>query len=65
MRIDELAYLRALAEDGHVPYAAEALGISQSTLTRAIGRLEAAVAAAHPAVRHIYFEASALRAALH
>lgn len=41
MRIDELAYLRALAEDGHVPYAAEALGISQSTLTRAIGRLEA------------------------
>ncbi|MBB3221200.1 cation diffusion facilitator family transporter [Pseudoduganella umbonata] len=40
-------------------------GMPIDEVEQAIGRLEAAVAARHPAVRHIYFEASALRAALH
>jgi cation diffusion facilitator family transporter len=40
-------------------------GMPIDEVERAIARLEAAVAAAHPAIRHIYFEASALRAALH
>ena len=31
----------------------------------AIARLEAAIAAEHPVIKHVYFEASALRAALH
>lgn len=41
MRIDEVTHFLALAADGHVAHAAEALGVSQSTLSRSIGRLEA------------------------
>jgi len=39
-------------------------GMPIDQVEQAIGRIEAAVAAAHPAIRHIYFDASALRAAL-
>ncbi|MEW7851253.1 cation diffusion facilitator family transporter [Massilia aurea] len=39
-------------------------GMSIDKVEGAIGRIEAAVAAEHPMIRHIYFEASALRAAL-
>ncbi len=41
MRIDEIAHFRALAAEGHLALAAESLGVSQSTLTRSIARLEA------------------------
>jgi len=41
VRIDEVTHFLALAEDGHVAHAAEALGVSQSTLSRSVGRLEA------------------------
>ncbi|QGZ38252.1 cation diffusion facilitator family transporter [Pseudoduganella flava] len=40
-------------------------GMPIDEVEQAIGRLEAAIAAEHPAIRHVYFEASALRAALH
>lgn len=40
-------------------------GMPIDEVEQAIARLEAAVAAGHPAIRQIYFEASALRAALH
>ncbi|HEV7183241.1 MAG: LysR family transcriptional regulator [Actinomycetales bacterium] len=40
MRIDEVTYFLALAADGHIVHAAESLGVSQSTLSRSIGRLE-------------------------
>jgi DNA-binding transcriptional LysR family regulator len=40
MRIDEIAQFRALAAEGHPALAAEALGVSQSTLTRSLARLE-------------------------
>ncbi|MFF1571567.1 LysR substrate-binding domain-containing protein [Leifsonia sp. NPDC058292] len=41
VRIDEVTHFLALAADGHVAHAAEALGVSQSTLSRSVGRLEA------------------------
>lgn len=41
MRIDEIAHFRALAAEGHLALAAEALGVSQSTLSRSLTRLEA------------------------
>lgn len=40
MRIDEIAHFRALAAEGHLALAAEALGVSQSTLSRSLARLE-------------------------
>jgi cation diffusion facilitator family transporter len=40
-------------------------GMPIDEVAQAIARLEAAIAAEHPAIRHVYFEASALRAALH
>ncbi|MEN0083716.1 MAG: LysR family transcriptional regulator [Leifsonia sp.] len=40
MRIDEIAHFRALAAEGHPALAAETLGVSQSTLTRSLARLE-------------------------
>lgn len=40
MRIDEIAHFRALAAEGHPGLAAETLGVSQSTLTRSLARLE-------------------------
>ncbi|HEX8605928.1 MAG TPA: cation diffusion facilitator family transporter [Pseudoduganella sp.] len=40
-------------------------GMPIDEVERAIARLEAAIAAEHPVIRHVYFEASALRAALH
>ncbi|QBE65811.1 cation diffusion facilitator family transporter [Pseudoduganella lutea] len=40
-------------------------GMPIDEVEQAIARLEAAVAAGHPAIRHIYFEASSLRAVLH
>jgi DNA-binding transcriptional LysR family regulator len=40
MRIDEIAQFRALAAEGHPALAAETLGVSQSTLTRSLARLE-------------------------
>ncbi|GGY09051.1 cation diffusion facilitator family transporter [Massilia dura] len=40
-------------------------GMRIDEVEQAIARLEAAVAAGHPAIRHVYFEASALRAVLH
>ncbi|WEF35445.1 cation diffusion facilitator family transporter [Pseudoduganella chitinolytica] len=39
-------------------------GMPIDEVEQAIGRLEAAIAAEHPAIRHVYFEAAALRAAL-
>ena len=39
-------------------------GMPIDQVEQAIGRIEAAVAAEHPEIRHIYFDASALRAAL-
>ncbi|WP_158865749.1 LysR family transcriptional regulator [Leifsonia sp. AG29] len=41
MRIEEIDHFRALAAEGHPALAAETLGISQSTLSRSIARLEA------------------------
>ncbi len=41
MRIDEIVQFRALAAEGHIALAAEALGVSQSTLSRSLARLEA------------------------
>lgn len=41
MRIDEIAHLQALAAEGHLALAAESLGVSQSTLSRSLARLEA------------------------
>ncbi|WP_426625213.1 LysR family transcriptional regulator [Leifsonia sp. McL0607] len=41
MRIDEIAHFRALAAEGHLALAAESLGVSQSTLSRSLARLEA------------------------
>ncbi len=41
MRIEEIAQFRALAADGHLADTADTLGVSQSTLTRTIARLEA------------------------
>jgi DNA-binding transcriptional LysR family regulator len=41
MRIDELAQFRALAAEGYLPIAADALGVSQSTLSRTVAKLEA------------------------
>jgi LysR family transcriptional activator of glutamate synthase operon len=41
VRIDEVTHFLALAADGHVAHAAESLGVSQSTLSRSVGRLEA------------------------
>ncbi|MFF1635530.1 LysR family transcriptional regulator [Leifsonia sp. NPDC058248] len=43
MRIDEIAYFRELAAEGHLSHTAEALNVSQSMLSRAIGRLESEV----------------------
>lgn len=40
MRIDEIAQFRALAAEGHLALAAETLGVSQSTLSRSLARLE-------------------------
>jgi cation diffusion facilitator family transporter len=40
-------------------------GMPIDEVEHAIARLEAAIAAGHPVIRHVYFEASALRAALH
>ncbi|MGI4717575.1 MAG: cation diffusion facilitator family transporter [Janthinobacterium lividum] len=40
-------------------------GMRIDEVERAIARLEAAIAAEHPVIRYVYFEASALRAALH
>lgn len=40
-------------------------GMRIDEVERAIARLEAAIAAEYPVIRHVYFEASALRAALH
>jgi DNA-binding transcriptional LysR family regulator len=40
MRIDEIAHFRALAAEGHTALAAETLGVSQSTLSRSLARLE-------------------------
>jgi len=40
MRIDELAHFRALVAEGYPALAAETLGVSQSTLTRSLARLE-------------------------
>lgn len=40
-------------------------GMRIDEVEQAIGRLEAAIAAEHPIIRNVYFEASALRAALH
>ncbi len=40
-------------------------GMPIDQVEAAIARLEQAIAAAHPAIRHVYFEASALRALLH
>lgn len=40
-------------------------GMRIDEVEQAIARLEAAIAAEHPVIRHVYFEASALRAALH
>ena len=40
-------------------------GMAIDEVEQAIARLEAAIAAEHPFIRHIYFEASALRAVLH
>jgi len=39
-------------------------GMRIDEVEHAIARLEAAIAAEHPAIRHVYFEASALRSAL-
>lgn len=39
-------------------------GMRIDEVEQAIGRIEAAIAAEHPIIRHVYFEASALRAAL-
>ncbi|MDN4616292.1 LysR family transcriptional regulator [Leifsonia sp. F6_8S_P_1B] len=41
MRIDEIAQFRALAAEGYLALAADALGISQSTLSRTLAKLEA------------------------
>lgn len=41
MRIDEIAHFRALAAEGHLALAAESVGVSQSTLSRSLARLEA------------------------
>jgi DNA-binding transcriptional LysR family regulator len=41
MRIDEIEHFRALAAEGHLAHAAEALNVSQSTLSRSLARLEA------------------------
>jgi len=43
MRIDEIAHFRALAAEGHLALAAQSLGVSQSTLSRSLARLEAEV----------------------
>lgn len=40
MRIDELAQFRALAAEGYLALAADALGVSQSTLSRTVAKLE-------------------------
>jgi len=40
-------------------------GMRIDEVEKAIARLEQAIAAQHPTIRHVYFEASALRAALH
>ena len=40
-------------------------GMPIDEVEQAIARLEAAIAAEYPVIRHVYFEASALRAALH
>ncbi len=40
-------------------------GMPIDQVEQAIARLEQAIAAAHPAIRHVYFEASALRSLLH
>ena len=40
-------------------------GMRIDEVEQAIARLEAAIAAEYPVIRHVYFEASALRAALH
>jgi cation diffusion facilitator family transporter len=39
-------------------------GMSIDEVEQAIGRIEVAVAASHPEIRHLYFDASALRAVL-
>ncbi|WP_229415991.1 cation diffusion facilitator family transporter [Pseudoduganella armeniaca] len=40
-------------------------GMPIDEVEQAIARLETAIAAEHPAIRHVYFDAAALRAALH
>lgn len=45
MKIDEIAYFRALAADGQIGRTAEALSISPSMLSKALSRLEAEVGA--------------------
>ncbi|WP_288379936.1 cation diffusion facilitator family transporter [uncultured Massilia sp.] len=40
-------------------------GMRIDEVEQAIARLEAAIAAEHPVIKHVYFEASALRAAMH
>ena len=41
MNLNDIDYLLAVAEQRHVGRAAEALGLTQPALTRAIARLEA------------------------